>query len=588
VIVVLFFYIYVTCNLGQMKALSLWKWFTRKIVASGALFLLCSNILAQNLTWARAMGAQGNQYARAVTIDNVGNVYTTGTFMGQVDFDPGPGVAWLYAWTNDAFVCKFNSTGNFIWAKKFDGIQYEEGTSIAVDKNGNVYTTGTFKDTCDFDPGPSTFKLYPAGNEDAFIVKLDTSGSLVWAGQLGGISQDKGLSIAIDSLGNVLTCGSFMNSGDFDPGLGSTILTSPGSDVQGYVCKFNSNGLLLWARGIGGAMYDECLSVCSDHYANVIVSGYFGGTADFDSGPGTYTLNSAGDEDAFICMFDPVGNIVWVKKMGGIKGDVAKSVTTDKFGNIFACGSFIGTADFDPGPGSFNLTSKGATDIFLAKLDSAGNFLWAKSIGGPASDIGCSVAADPVGGVYMAGLYTGTVDFDPGPAVNQLNTFVTFYGFVCKFNSSGGFGWAFQTCQSVVNTGENAIYSVAGDTHFNVYATGYIMYHCELGMGNNADTLDTAGGADIFVMKLGDLFTGIEELTAMDVEFSVYPIPTKSELIVEVKGEPINLCIVDVIGKEHFKIVDVRGTVNIDISVLTGGVYFIKFGDKSVKKILIE
>lgn len=115
-------------------------------------------------------------------------------------------------------------------------------------------------------------------------------------------------------------------------------------------------------------------------------------------------------------------NLQWAKGMGGTNGAVGYSIAVDAFGNVYTTGSFQGTVDFDPGGGTYNLTSAGIQDIFISKLDAAGNFIWAKSIGGTSTDIGYSIVLDSSGNVYTTGQFAGTVDFNPGGGTNSLTT----------------------------------------------------------------------------------------------------------------------------------------------------------------------
>jgi len=192
--------------------------------------------------------------------------------------------------------------GDFVWAKKMGGPGDDYGLGIAVDAAGNVYTTGWFQGTADFDPGPATFNLTSAGQSDIFVSKLDRAGNLVWAKQMGGTDWDAGFGIAVDAAGNVYT------------------------------------------------------------------TGVFSGTVDFDSGPDTFNLTSAGQSDIFVSKLDSAGSFVWAKQMGGTSYDVGRGIAVDAAGNVYTMGDFGDTVDFDPGPGVFTLTSAGSYDIFVSKL----------------------------------------------------------------------------------------------------------------------------------------------------------------------------------------------------------------------------
>ena len=181
-------------------------------------------------------------------MDSSGNVYTTGYFFFDVDFDPGAGSTELTsAGSNDVFVSKLDPLGNFVWAKRFGGPSSQVSFSIAVDDSGNVYTTGYFQGTADFDPGSGTSNLTSVGSEDVFVSKLNSVGNFVWAKSFGGI----GYSVAVDSSGNVYTTGYFAGTEDFDPGAGTSNILSlgPGSGGNG---RLSSSTTPAGAGGAGG------------------------------------------------------------------------------------------------------------------------------------------------------------------------------------------------------------------------------------------------------------------------------------------------------------------------------------------------
>ncbi len=177
------------------------------------------------------MGGTNSDYGMSIAVDAAENVYTSGYFWLTADFDPGAGTFNLTpAGSADIFVSKLDASGNFVWAKNMGGTNFDRGTNIGVDNSGNVYTTGTFEGTSDFDPGAGVVNLTSAGNNDIFISKLDASGNFVWAKRMGGTSSDGVSSIAIDSSGNIYTTGSFEGTADFDPGAGVVNLTSVGNN----------------------------------------------------------------------------------------------------------------------------------------------------------------------------------------------------------------------------------------------------------------------------------------------------------------------------------------------------------------------
>ncbi len=452
-------------------------------------------------TFAKRIGGTSGDFANSITVDADGNIYTTGSFQGTVDFDPGAGTSNLVsAGSSDIFVSKLDSSGNFVWAKQIGGTSGDSANYITVDTGGNVYTIGTFQGTADFDPGAGTSNLVSAGSNDIFVSKLDSSGNFVWAKKMGDIGVDFGFFIAVDTDGNVHTTGYFTSTVDFDPGAGTSNLVSAGSaDI--FISKLDSSGNFVWAKKMGGTGNDSGNSIIINADGNIYTTGYFNGTADFDPGAGTSNLVSAGAQDIFISKLDSSGNFVWVKQMGGALDQVADSIAVDTDGNIYTTGYFNGTADFDPGAGTSNLVSAGSNDIFVSKLDSSGNFVWAKKMGGTSSDLPYSIAVDTNGSVYTTGSFYDTVDFDPGAETSNLVSAGSSDIFVSKLDSSGNFVWVKQ----MGGTSSDSATEIVLDTAANVYTTGYFIGTADFDPGAGTSNLVSAGSGDIFVSKLSSL-----------------------------------------------------------------------------------
>ena len=383
-----------------------------------------------------------------------------------------------------------------VWAKSMGASSTEEGDDIAVDGSGNVYTTGSFTGTVDFDPGAGTADLTSAGSNDTFVSKLDSSGNFVWAKRLGGSDIDSGLAIAVDGSGNVYTTGRLRGTGDFDPGAGTTNLISAGLDDI-FVSKLDANGDFVWAKRMGGSDYDYGYGIAVDGDGNVYTTGSFRGTVDFDPGAGTTNLISAGLDDIFVSKLDSSGSFVWAKRLGGSSADVAGDIVVDGSGNVYTTGYFGGTADFDPGAGTADLTPAGSNDIFVSKLDSSGNFVWAKNMGGSGSDGGNGIALDSNGYVYTAGGFWDTADFDPGAGNAELTSAGGTDIFVSKLDSNGGFVWA----KNMGGASNDPMYDMAVDSSGNVYTTGFFLDTADFDPGAGTTNLTSRGG-DIFISKL--------------------------------------------------------------------------------------
>jgi len=284
----------------------------------------------------------------------------------------------------------------FEWAKSVGAINYDYSYDIVLDGSGNVYTTGYFQGTVDFDPGSGVFDQTSNGS-GIFVSKLDALGNFVWAKAMIGTGHSRGISITLDPTGNgsVYITGRFNGTTDFDPGAGVFNLTSVGEHDNSFICKLDAIGNFVWAKHLGGSGYCSGLSIALDQTVNgdIYITGSFIETIDFDPGAGIFNLTSVGEHvDIFICKLDSLGTFVWAKQLRGSDLKKSRQITIDPDGNgdIYTIGWFQGTVDFDPdATNDYNLTAIANYDIFISKLNSLGNFVWAKQLGGAAFNKEC-------------------------------------------------------------------------------------------------------------------------------------------------------------------------------------------------------
>jgi hypothetical protein len=454
---------------------------------------------APTFAWAKAMGSSLNDNGLSVKTDASGNVYTAGYFSGTVDFDPGPGTYTLTsAGGYDMFIQKLDAAGNFVWTKSVGAAASDVGYGITIDGSGNIYIAGHFESTVDFNPGPGTFNLTSAGIDDIFILKLDASGNFVWANRMGSTSNDVPYSITSDGSGNVYTTGYFIGTVDFDPGAGTYTLASAGGGYDIFIHKLDASGNFLWARSMGNTGTDYGQSIVSDAAGNVYTTGYFNGTVDFDPGAGTSNLISGGGPDAFVQKLDASGNFVWAKSAGSSSNDYGYAIAMDGSGNVYVTGSFIGTVDFDPGPGTFTLTSAGSNEIYIQKLDAGGNFVWAKKIGSTSSDVGNGITTDSFGDVYVAGEFTGTVDFDPGVGTYTIASVGSIDIFILKLDAGGNFLWSVAMGSTIGDRAQ----AINVDGSGIIYTTGVFYGTADFDIGPGVFNMTSLGNGDIFVHKL--------------------------------------------------------------------------------------
>jgi len=476
----------------------------RALTAVVVLFLTGGSLTAQNnLSWAKRIGAADSDIGWQSDLDASGNIYTTGVFSGTTDLDPGTAVLnFTPIGTRDMFVIKQDPSGNLLWAVAIEGGagSSENPQGLTVDGSGNVYITGYFSGSGDFEPGAGVTTLTSAGNLDMFVIKLSTAGVFSWAKRFGSTDGDFGLGIDSDSQGNAYITGCFRETVDFDPGAGVYNLTAASTgQFDVFVLKLDASGGFVWAKRVGGTGGDEAYGIKVDNSGAVYLSGLFELTADFDPGAAVYNLTSAGIHDVFILKLDSAGDFVWARRAGGTSGSEAgNSIAIDAAGNSYVTGTFMTTSDFDPGTGVYNLTSAGQTDIFVLKLDALGNFVWARSMGGTNYDGGLSIGVDLAGNVFTTGYIYSTSDLDPGAGVYNLVSAGDADIFISKLNASGTFVWAKRMGGTGSDNGRSIVMNPAG----NIYVCGSFNATVDFDAGPGTLDLASAGGNDVFILKL--------------------------------------------------------------------------------------
>lgn len=348
----------------------------------------------------------------------------------------------------DAFVAKLDPDGQFLWARAFGARGLDAARAISVDDAGNVYVAGVFAHEVDFDRTASypdhRDLLNSAGRQDTFLLKFDRNGTFLWARAIGSgvdiaVNSDGGLGVAADLSGDVYATGYFAGPADFDrqnirPD-GEDILTSEaGHDT--FVVKFNANGGFVWARAIGGIsevafLSDAGRDIALDANGNAYITGQYLGEADFDR-TATHSndadiMQGFGGPDVFVVKFDADGNFLWVRGLGSDNDDYGFGIAPQG-SRVYTTGSFQGLVDFDPGPGTTELDGD-ESDIFIWELNAGGGFVSASRMGGQSFDRGTnlSVHVRALGPrararwIFTTGFFAGSADFDPGPQTLIVN-----------------------------------------------------------------------------------------------------------------------------------------------------------------------
>ncbi len=464
--------------------------------------------------WANRIGSMGADNGYSIALDSSGNIYVTGVFALTIDFDNSNEVHSMSSTGyQDLFFAKYDNDGNYLWSKQLHASgAWEVGNDIVVDEAGNIFLTGTFQDTADFDPGSGVANMISAGHSrDLFFARYDTDGNYIWAKKIGSSNVESGSSIALDGNGNICLSGYFKDNADFNPGSGVNNLNAAG-EYDIFFAKYDSNGNYILAKRIGSGQSDRSNSIAADAAGNIYITGGYSGSVNFHPDGGTATLTGPSlAESIFFARYDNNGNYVWAKNVSGpTTASFGQDIYVDNSGYVYVTGRFWQTGDFDPSAEVKSLTSMGNHDIFFAKYDINGNYLWAKSAGSINADQGKSIVADEEGNVYLAGCFGDTTDFDPDTGSAFLNAAGDFDIFFSKYDSSGNYLWA-----KTIGEGNNLGINILTDDAGAVYLAGNFI--------NTADfdtypltsaEVTSAGGADFFFAKYLQLE---EECILLDV-----------------------------------------------------------------------
>ncbi|MBI2968101.1 MAG: T9SS type A sorting domain-containing protein [Bacteroidetes bacterium] len=384
------------------------------------------------------------------------------------------------------------------WAHSAGRTGLDYGNFIATDQAGNVYITGQFQDTVDFNPDSTgTTILNSSGLFDIYFAKYDAGGNFLWAKGIGNTGPDESYAVATDASGNVYITGAFSGTLDFDPDTPATANFTAAGSADFYFAKYGPAGNYLWAKIVGGLYLDRSYCIAIDDAGNIYLTGNYRDSVDFDPGPGVAKLPPAGNDDIFIAKYDPDGNYMWAKGMGGLQGDYGQYLSLDDSGNVYVTGTFSSVAEFDPGPDTALLTSAGGADIFFAKFDSSGNYLWAKGIGSTGPDQSYSIAVDTLQNVYLTGNFLSTADFDPGSGSATILTMGGNDIFFAKYDPDGNYLWAKGIGSASTDVGRSIAVTPAGD----IFLSGYFNGTADFDPGPGSLTLSYSGLSDIFLAR---------------------------------------------------------------------------------------
>lgn len=492
-----------------------------------------------SFSWVKTWGGNtASVMAKSVKVDETGNIYTVGEFSGTVNFDPaGVNLSATLASRNhtvDAFLSKFNASGNFQWVRSWGsgpvggntkmGYGRDAANGLVLDNAGNLYVVGLYQSTVDFGAGIVVTSNAPAGYNNIFVAKFAADGTTQWVRTWGGKSGGEGYSVAVDKArGYVYVEGDWStspNTGtvDFNPAGPTHDPHANQGFYDAFLSKYDLDGNFIWAKTWGGEGYDDGPGVAVDEATgNVYVGGMYGSqNINFDPAGGSgglgHPATNTGDPigplvyvDVFLSKFNADGDFQWVRTWGGLNSagqgtvNAGELVATDGAGNVYLVGRFgCAHCNFNPA-----LSSNGDLDAFVSKYDASGNFLWAKTWGGIGWDGAGGVAVDAANNVYVGGMISATVDLGSGPVTSQG----LWDASLTKFAADGAFQWA----QTWGGSGNDINLGVTLDGVSNAYTFGPFQNTVDFDPGSGVGNHAASGIQDAYLSKFTGAFVPLDK-----------------------------------------------------------------------------
>jgi uncharacterized delta-60 repeat protein len=454
-----------------------------------------------NLRWAKSIPGLGNDSGTAITILSDDSFVATGSFYGTTEN------------IVNTFITRYNSNGTRVWIKGTGESGKDSGSGITTLSDDSTVITGGFEGSVIFGPDePNETILTSSGDEDIFIARFNPDGTLVWAKSAGGSSGDRGEGITTLSDNSTIITGEFgvpygdtATFGEGEPN--QTILTSAGyRDV--FIARYNPEGTLVWAKRAGGSNLETGYGITTISDDSIAIIGYFGtpngGTTIFGEGePNETILTSAGSYDIFIAKLNPDGSLIWAKHSGGPEHDRGFEIRTLSDNSTVVTGDFAlldgGTATFGEGePNETILTSKGRSEIFLARYNPDGTLAWAKGAGGPEMDTGNGITTLRNNSLVVTGCFAGTATFGSGEPNETVLSASGWDIFIARYNQDGTLAWV----KSAGGTHGDIGSAITTLSDNSLVVTGSFMDSAVFGPGEpNETVLNAYGESTVFIAR---------------------------------------------------------------------------------------
>ncbi len=535
---------------------------------------ISSQAQTYQFNWAASIGGAGFDITTAAATDADGNSYITGIYHGTVDFDPSSGVANLTAQGSNDAFILKLNNSGNLVWAKSVGGLSDDKTSCIALGSDRIFVGGSFAGTADFNPGSGVANLTGAGFTDGYVLALDTAGSFISVARIGGSGIDVITGVAVNALGTCVITGYFEGTIGFTPSAPGLAMTSAGS-YDAFIVGFDNTLAPLWSKRIGGPTADNGISIATDASNGIVYGGYFSGTGDYDPGQAVFNLTSTGSIDAVIARLDSNGDFDWAVHVGGVNDDVLGDIDVHDDGTVAVTGYFIDAADFDPGTSQANLTAVGQRDCFIMVLDANGNLDWVKQVGSLMVDEGKNIELSSSKEILVAGFYGDAIDLDPGTQVHNVSSAGGDDGFAIHLNASGDL-----LESATYGSASEEVASVATFmSDGGVLVAGTFSGQMDADPFSGSQQLTPNGQSDVFIVRLGVSFTGIPE-SDQEFQLSVYPNPTTDRITITSQNEAAHtkLLVYNHVGELMHQTESIfENEIILDVAAWPAGSYIVVF-----------
>ncbi len=549
----------------------------------------CTNTFhsnAQQNLWFLATGdsTQGYDVGKMIQSDPNGDIIACGSFYGNINLDINAAATGAMTSTGgDAFFAKYTTSGALLWKKQITGPAYESIYDMKVDNLGNIYLTGTFASTADFDPSISTAFLTSYGNSsNIFLAKYDNNGNYKWAKSIGSNGNtDNGFSIAIDNNYNVIMGGHFTGSTYFDPTNNAGLKNSLGG-MDAFIAKYDSAGNFSWVNTVASAPHwERCLKVEVDNNNNIYALGEFESVIDIDASANVMNITPIGGGDVFIIKYNAAGATQWGKSFGSNSLDLVPAFTIHN-NSFYIAGGSSDTIDFDFSANTMTFPNPYYQRAFVAKYDLNSNLSWVKQFPDSAYSEIQQINVDN-SHILLAGLfstYSTPFDFDLGIGTKLLSA-NSIWGsaFMARYDTAMNYNNVF----AIDATYLSQIYGFQTDNSDNIYITGYFRDTIDSDPTLSVSQHISNGNEDLFIGKY--TFSNPSSIVSYNLlnEVKLYPNPATTELKLQYNSQHSSNLTIEIsntlgqtIWQQEYIGVKGQTTTMIPIGHLTDGLYLIK------------